>query len=128
MKFFEKELSRCTKQFYTKKFIGNAMYLLLEKNNRLKVEFVTFRVNEKYEGIQLTVLDKTRGKIDSIIIKFEELWGKCAVANNSNFKDGIVPYAWQYGGIYEWYVYKPNDFDMQLLAEQIENYATMFNE
>ncbi len=128
MTFFEKELNRCTEQFDTKKFIGNAMYIPLGENNRLKVEFKTLGTHEHYEGIQLTSLDKTSGKIDSTIIKFEELWGKCAVPNNSNFKGGIVPHVWKSSGKYEWYAYKPNDYDMDLLADQIEDYASMFSE
>ncbi len=128
MTFFEKELSRCTQQFDCRKFIGNAMYIPLGDSNRLKVEFKTLGVHEKYEGVKLTALDKTSGTIDSTIIRFDELWGNRPVPNNPNFKDGIVPYVWKYSGKYEWYAYQPTDYDMQLLSEQIEDYSIMFSE
>ena len=128
MTFFEKELSRCTEQFDDKKFIGNAMYIPLGDNNRLKVEFKTLGVHEKYEGIRLTALDKTSGTIDSTIIRFDELWGKRPVPHNPNFKDGIAPYVWKSSGKYEWYAYKPTDYDMQMLTEQIEDYSELFSE
>jgi len=48
--------------------------------------------------------------------------------NNPNFREGITPYIWKDGNQTQWYVYKPTPRDMELLSEQISDYAEFFME
>lgn len=41
MSFFTDELMKCTDEFEGRKCIGNAMYIPLGENNRLKIFFTT---------------------------------------------------------------------------------------
>ena len=127
MNFFEQNLRKCTEGYEDAKFIGNALYIPLGENNRLKLQFATLGYADHYAAIRLTALDKNNGTIDSTTLKFMDIWGKKRV-NNPNFSDGIIPYAWAYNGVTKWYVYQPTPRDFELLSEQIDSYAELFME
>jgi len=127
MNFFEQNLRKCTEGYEDAKFIGNALYIPLGENNRLKLQFVTLGYADHYAAIRLTALDKNNGTIDSTTLKFMDIWGKKRV-NNPNFSDGIIPYAWACDGKAEWYAYQPTPRDFELLSEQIDSYAELFME
>lgn len=127
MSFFTNELMKCTEGFEGRTCIGNAMYIPLGENNRLKLFFTTLGYADNYEAISISAVDKNNGVIDKNTIKFSDIWGKKQVSN-PNFKDGITPYIWKYGNDVSWYVYTPTPRDMELLAEQISDYAELFME
>lgn len=127
MSFFTEELKKCTEGFEGRKCIGNAMYIPLGENNRLKIFFTTLGYADHYEALSISAVDKNNGVIDKTTIKFADIWGKRQVSN-PNFKDGITPYVWKYGNDVSWYVYTPNPRDIKLLAEQISDYAELFME
>ncbi|MGL4791915.1 MAG: hypothetical protein ACRCW1_10945 [Anaerotignaceae bacterium] len=127
MSFFTNQLMKCTEDFENKKCIGNAMYIPLGDNNRLKLEFITVGHASHYTALSLTALDKNSGIIDKNIIKFADVWGKKKVSN-PNFSEGIFPYIWKDGMNVDWYVYEPTPYDMEVLAEQINDYAELFME
>lgn len=127
MSFFTNELMKCTEGFEGRKCIGNAMYIPLGENNRLKIFFTTLGYADHYEALSISAVDKNNGVIDKNTIKFADIWGKRQVSN-PNFKDGITPYIWKYGNDVSWYVYTPTPRDIELLAEQISNYAELFME
>ena len=127
MSFFTQELMKCTEGFEGRKYIGNAMYIPLGENNRLKIFFTTLGYADHYEALSISAVDKNNGVIDKTTIKFADIWGKKQVSN-PNFKDGITPYVWKYGNDVSWYVYTLTPRDMELLAEQINDYAELFME
>jgi len=53
--------------------------------------------------------------------------GKKSVSN-PNFKEDLVPYIWKYRDKTEWYVYKTNQKEHQMLAKEIDQYISMFQE
>lgn len=127
MSFFTQELMKCTEGFDGRKCIGNVMYIPLGENNRLKIFFTPLGYADHYEALSISAVDKNNGVIDKNTIKFADVWGKKQVSN-PNFKDGITPYVWKYGNDVSWYVYTPTPRDMELLAEQISDYAELFME
>ena len=127
MSFSTDELMKCTEGFEGRKCIGNTMYIPLGENNRLKLFFTTLGYADHYEGISISAVDKNNGVIDKNTIKFADVWGKKQV-NNPNFREGITPYIWKDGNQVQWYVYKPTPRDMELLSEQISDYAELFME
>lgn len=127
MNFFEHNLKKCTEIYDNAKFVGRVAYILLGENNRLKLQFVTLGYSDHYEGIRLTALDKNSGTIDSMTVRFKDVWGTKKI-NNPNFKNGIVPYVWVCDGKAEWYAYQPTPRDFELLSEQIDSYAELFME
>ena len=127
MSFFTDELMKCTEGFENRKCIGNAMYIPLGENNRLKLFFTTLEYADHYEGVSISAVDKNNGVIDRNIIKFADVWGRKQVSN-PNFREGIIPHIWKDGNQAQWYVYKPTPRDMELLSEQINDYTELFME
>ena len=127
MSFFTDKLMKCTDEFEGRKCIGNAMYVPLGENNRLKIFFTTLGYADHYEALSISAIDKNNGVIDKTTIKFADVWGKKQV-NNPNFRDGIAPYIWKNGMDVDWYVYHPTPRDMEQLSEQIYDYAELFME
>ena len=127
MSFFTKELMKCTEGFEDRTCVGNAMYIPLGENNRLKLFFTTLGYADHYEAISISAVDKNNGVIDKNTIRFADVWGKKQVGN-PNLTNGIIPYIWKDGLDIDWYVYRPTPRDMELLAEQISDYAELFME
>jgi hypothetical protein len=120
MSFFTDKLMKCTDEFEGRKCIGNAMYVPLGENNRLKIFFTTLGYADHYEALSISAIDKNNGVIDKTTIKFADVWGKRQVSN-PNFRGGIVPYIWKDGMDVDWYVYHPTPRDMEQSMELIES-------
>ena len=74
MSFFTEELKKCTEGFEGIKCIGNAMYIPLGENNRLKIFFTTLGYADHYEALSISAIDKNNGVIDKNTIKFADVW------------------------------------------------------
>ena len=84
MSFFTDELQKCTEDFDNKKCIGNAMFIPLGENNRLKLEFITLGHAGHYTALRMTALDKNSGTIDCTAVKFSDIWGTVASKRRCN--------------------------------------------
>ncbi len=60
------------------------------KDIRARIEFVTTGTADQYEGIKTSIINRKEGVVDSMLLRFSDIWGKRKVAN-PNFKDGIIP-------------------------------------
>jgi hypothetical protein len=130
MNFFEQELRKFfakNNNFDDVKFIGKACYGTLGEKTRMKLEFVTLGTHQQYEGIRATVLDKTDGEIDSLTLKFTEIWGKKKLSH-PNFREEMNPHIWFYNGTAEWYAYQPTPADYKEMANSVCDYADLFRE
>lgn len=130
MNFFEQELRKLFEKnngFDQVNFIGRACYGSLGDKTRMKLEFITLGTHQKYEGIKATVIDKTEGVVDSLVLKFTDIWGKKMI-NNPNFREGIAPHIWIYNGDTEWYAYQTTSSDYKVLSNSVKEYAELFRE
>ena len=91
----------------------------------MKLQFVTCGHADHYEALQMTVLNRAEGTVDSLLLRFSDLFGKKRV-NNPNFPDGIDPHIWVYYGKADWYAYQPTKKDYAALGEAAERYLTLF--
>ena len=94
MNFFEHELRRVADAcggVINLTFAGRACYGDLGGDNRVKLQFVTLGHANNYVALEATVLNRTEGKVDSLLFRFEDVWGKKQVAN-PNFREGLIPY------------------------------------
>ena len=129
MNFFESELKKIMGDsaiLKDQKYVGRMCYGTIGGDLRARVEFVTLGVSDHYAGIKASVINRKEGVVDSILLQFSDIWGKQKVSN-PNFKEGIVPHIWENKGK-AWYVYKPNQKDYQLLADEISQYVGLFQE
>ena len=129
MNFLQRELKKIlemTQYSQEATCIGNASYVKVNGDVRLRLEFSRSSTS-LFDGIVMTMLNRKEGPIDMNVLKFKDIWGKKSVSN-PNFKDGLVPYIWEYREKTEWYVYKPNQKDYLRLAKEIDQYIGMFQE
>ena len=128
MNFLQMELKKIlgiTKCRENVVYIGNSGYVRVNEDVRLRLEF--FRSSTStYDGLVMTMINRTEGAIDTNVLKFKDIWGYKAVSN-PNFKEGIIPYICENRNK-AWYVYKPNQKDYQMLADEINQYVGLFQE
>ena len=130
MNYFEQELRKLfgnDTAISDKRFVGRAFFGKLTDSLRVRVEFVTMGTSDHYEAIKATIINRNDGPVDSITLRFSDLFGKKAVSN-PNFKNGVTPYIWKYGEEISWYVYKPTKTDYDQISEAINGYLDVYRE
>ena len=110
-----------------KKYIGRAFYGNIDKDVRLKGEFISLNTYEHYDALRITSIRRDDGEIDIVIIRFKDTWGMKPVANG-NFPNGVSPHMWIDRGQLEWYAYAPNPRDYEILSDQITDYVDVFQD
>ena len=106
-------------------YVGNCGYVRVNEDVRMRLEFSKSSTGT-YDGIVMTMLNRKEGTIDTNALKFRDIWGRKAVSN-PNFKEGIIPHIWE-NKDREWYVYKPNQKEYQMLADETNQYIRLFQE
>lgn len=128
MTFFEQELHRLfdqTKAMDDVRIVGNVCYGRLSDAVRVKIHFASGGVADQYNALKVTLLNRCEGPIDSLLIRFRDIWG-LKKTSNPNFKDGIYPHIWVDGRETEWYVYEPDAGDYSRLSEAVNDYLGVF--
>ena len=129
--FFEQELR---KLFGDGRLIGSPVYSgcscfgTLGKDLRVRAQFVSTYVANEYDGLKLTVLNRTDGPVDTLTLKFKDLLGMRPVPNNPNFRDGVAPRIWDYNGKVEWYAYHPTAADYETIRQAAGEYLGVFRD
>lgn len=127
---FENELRKVfdeVSNLENKKYVGRAFYASIDKDIRLKAEFVSAGGYDKFDALKIRVLHKSEGEFDTNTIRLKEIWGMKPF-KSENFPIGVSPYMWIYNGKLKWYAYTPDIADYAKLADQITNYAEVFQD
>lgn len=128
MNFFEQELRKIVAPTYPDAtYVGRACYVRLSEMNRAKIEFITGIVANQYHALRLTILNRSEGQVDILLLKLSDILGK-KQTNNPNFRDGVSPHIWDDYGKAEWFVYHPNSRDYQQLTDAVSDYLEVFQE
>lgn len=118
MNTFERELRKAVRAAGREdraRYVGRAAYLELDSGLHAKLQFVTQGIADRYGALQLSAISRTRGEIDRVTVRFEDVWG------------GQAPYLWRCDGKTEWYGAVPTPGDMELLARQTKRSAHCMN-
>lgn len=127
MNFFEQELRKIVgSQYPDAAFVGRACYVRLNEMNRAKIQFTTCGTADRYQALQMTILNRNDGQVDTLRLRFADLLGKGQINNPYIQQSG--PYAWTYNGKTEWYAYQPNDRDYRQLTDAVSGYLDVFQE
>lgn len=121
---FENELKRIfddMESLTDKKYIGRAFYGKIDKELRLKAQYVTMGYADHYSALKLEVLKKNEGVVDTNIIRFDDLWSNRTATGGSH-------YIWIYNREIDWYGYQPNKQDMRQLADAVEDYVSVYQD
>lgn len=131
MNCFEQELRKLFDRgqaFENPSFVGRACLGTLGKDLRVRVQFVTSGYTDHYDTLQVSVLNRTGGPVDTLSLNLKELLGKKAVPNNPNFRDGVDPHIWIYSEKTEWYAYLPSTEDYQIMRQAVGDYLDVFRD
>ena len=128
MTFFEQELRKIVGDEYPDAtFVGRACYVRLSDMNRARIQFNTCGMADRYEALQVSILNRNEGVVDKLMLRFNDILGKKQVSN-PNFTNGVRPYIWDDCGKCSWYVYHPNENDYQKLTGAVSDYLEVFQE
>ena len=61
--------------FSEPRFVGNCCYGRLTDQIRVKINFQTGMVADHYDRLKVTLLNRNEGTIDSMVVKFGDVWG-----------------------------------------------------
>ena len=110
-------------------FIERACLGTLGNHLRVRADFVTTGVRDNYTALRVKVINpKGDGEIDSLLLRFRDVWGRKPVPGNPNFPNGVEPYIWVDRGEAEWYAYTPTRNDMDLLRQQVHGFLEVYRD
>lgn len=130
MNTFEKELSRIFDQYdglQNKKYVGRTCYGELGPDLRVKAWFISQTISRQYDALRMKILNRTDGEIDSLTLRFTDIWGTKKV-NNPNFREGIRPHIWENDANISWYAYLPTEQDYAAIREAAASYLEVFRQ
>ena len=129
--FFEQELK---KLFGDGKIIdhptysGRACFGTLGKDLRARAQFITTGYADRYDSLKITVMNRTDGPVDTLVLKLKDLLGMKPVPGNPNFRDGVAPRIWDDYGTFEWYAYHPTAADYDTIRQAAKQYLDVFRD
>ena len=129
--FFEQELQKLfgdVKIINDPTYSGRSCYGTLGKDLRVRAQFISTKVADEYDALKLTVLNRTEGQVDALILRMKDLLGKKPVPGNPNFRSGVIPYIWNDYGKLEWYAYTPTPADYETIRQAAEQYLGVFRD
>ena len=107
-------------------YIGSCGYVRVNEEVRMRLEFSRSSTTT-YDGIVMTMLNRKEGTIDINTLKFRDIWGEKTVVKHNFREEGIIPHIWE-NEEKAWYVYKPNQKEYQMLADETNQYIRLFQE
>ena len=107
-------------------YIGSCGYVRVNEEVRMRLEFSRSSTTT-YDGIVMTMLNRKEGTIDNNTLKFRDIWGEKTVVKHNFREEGIIPHIWE-NEEKAWYVYKPNQKEYQMLADETNQYIRLFQE
>ena len=131
MNFFEGELRKLFgdgRTISAPSFAGRACLGTLGKDLRVRAEFVTTGVADHYNALKIKVMNRTEGEVDTLLLRFQNVWGRKPVPGNPNFPRGVMPHIWTCDNKTEWYAWAPAPADREQLLRQVRQYLEPFRE
>lgn len=129
--FFEQELRKLFEDGETipsAAFSGRTCFGTLGGELRVRAEFVSSNRSNLYDALNLTVLGRTKGELDTLLLRLQDVWGEKTVSANPHFQEKVSPRILAYNGEIKWDRYQPDAGDYQALREAAARYLDMFRE
>ena len=129
--FFEQELGRVFgdgQVIRNPTYSGRSCFGTLGKDLRVRARFITTGYADHYDSLKITVLNRTDGPVDTLVLKLKDLLGKKSVPGNPNFREGVSPHIWDNYGKQEWYAYHPTAADYEVIRQAAKQYLDVFRD
>ena len=128
MTFYEQELRKIVGERYPDAtYVGRACYVRLSDMNRAKIQFVTGSVANQYNALQLTILNRSEGQVDTLRLRFSDLLGT-KMTSNPNFRNGVEHQISHDNKKKTWYFYHPPRQDYEALSDAVSDYLEVFQD
>lgn len=131
MNFFEREFQRLFGDGRIIKhlsFAGTICWGWLNDDLRVRVKLTCSETAYLYDALNITVLDRMDKPIGTVLLKFQDVWGKQIVPGMPDCPDGIVPHIWTSRGKTEWHGWRPTPADREILRQQIRQCLKPFRD
>ena len=107
------------------KYTGRTCLARLDKNLRVKLQFVTTGTAGNYTAICASIINRTDGVVDKHTFRFRDM----VPARSGSQAFGLqYPYIWEYNGNPEWYGQPLSTKEKQLVRDSILDYVEMYME
>ena len=100
-------------------YSGRACLGTLGKDLRVRAQFITSGYADHYDALKITVLNRTDGPVDTLVLKLKDLLGMKPVPGNPYFPNGVAPHIWLDQGKPEWYAFQPTAADYDTAREAL---------
>lgn len=95
---------------------------------RVRAQFITGIIANQYNALKIVVLNRTKGEVDRLALRIEDVIGVKQVPDNPDFPKGVSPHIWDDYGKAAWYVFRPTAADYQALRQAVGVYLDVFRE
>ena len=107
------------------KYTGRTCLARLDKDLRVKLQFVTTGTAGNYTAICASIINRTDGVVDKQTFRFRDM----VPARSGSQPFGLqYPYIWEYNGNPEWYGQPLSPKEKQLVRDSILDYVEMYME
>lgn len=107
------------------KYTGRTCLARLDKDLRVKLQFVTTGTAGNYTAICASIINRTDGVVDKQTFRFRDM----VPARSGSQAFGLqYPYIWEYNGNPEWYGQPLSVKEKQLVRDSILDYVEMYME
>ena len=107
------------------KYTGRTCLARLDKDLRVKLQFVTTGTAGNYTAISASIINRTDGVVDKQTFRFRDM----VPARSGSQAFGLqYPYIWEYNGNPEWYGQPLSTKEKQLVRDSILDYVEMYME
>ena len=73
---------------------GQSCYGTLDRDLRVRIQFISTHISGQYDALKLTVLNRINGPVDIQVLKLGDILGKKPIPGNPNFREGVAPHIW----------------------------------
>ena len=78
---------------------------------------------DRRNGLSVEIINKTTGKVDALVFRFANVWGKCKLSNGNT----SAYYLWRYrGDPFDWYSGAPSLAQKKQFMERVCQYIALF--
>lgn len=125
MNFFEQELRKIVEPICPDAtYVGRFCFVPLGENNRAKISFATTRISNHYDTLQMKIINKGDGEIDTSRVSLLDVFGEIDSGNPS----AKYPHIWEDGRECSWYGFRPTQEHYAALTKTVGDYVELFQE
>ena len=98
-------------------FMGKTLIGKVDEGIRVKLQFASTFIQNQYDAITLSVINRKDGLVDKQTFKFEYIIG---------LKNGGSPHIWENDNKASWYGFRPTEREYGKITDTISGYMAMY--